>query len=230
MGYGRTAFALIALLAISAVAVTIAAQRSPADATSALGSPAGAGLPDLVITGMHIELETGGSCAFSIQLGVRVDVRNTGDAAAGPFVVELSGKRQTVDGLAAGASVSPWFAGHAEYGKQRALVDATFLVAESDETNNEHTKAPPVPTLPATCTPTRTVTPTPTRTPVAARGDADCNGRVNAVDAALVLQLEAALIASLPCPAAADVNGDGRVDSRDAFHMIQYVAGLVGSL
>lgn len=61
-------------------------------------------------------------------------------------------------------------------------------------------------------------------------GDANCNGTVNAIDAALTLQYDARLIASLLCPAAADVNGDGRVDSRDAALILQYVAGLLGSL
>lgn len=67
-------------------------------------------------------------------------------------------------------------------------------------------------------------TPTP---PPAATGDANCDGRVTAVDAALILQLVAGLIAALPCPAAADVNADGAVTAVDAALVLQRVAGLL---
>ena len=61
-------------------------------------------------------------------------------------------------------------------------------------------------------------------------GDANCDGTVNAVDAALILQFSADLIDSLACQDAADVNGDGEVTSVDAALILQFVAGLVGSL
>ena len=48
-------------------------------------------------------------------------------------------------------------------------------------------------------------------------GDVNCDGRVNAIDAALVLQYHAGLINSLPCLSNGDMNGDGRIDSVDAF-------------
>lgn len=48
-------------------------------------------------------------------------------------------------------------------------------------------------------------------------GDVNCNGIVNAIDAALVLQYTAGLINTLPCLSNGDMNGDGRVDSIDAF-------------
>jgi len=87
-----------------------------------------------------------------------------------------------------------------------------------------------------TPTPTRTstlaatpITPTSTSTPPPAPGDADCDGLVTAVDAALVLQLNAGLLASLPC-AGGDVNDDGRVDSVDAALILQFVAGLLDEL
>ena len=61
-------------------------------------------------------------------------------------------------------------------------------------------------------------------------GDANCDGSVNAIDAALVLQFNAGLLGSLPCEDAADVNGDGDITSVDAALILQFTAGLLGSL
>ena len=81
-----------------------------------------------------------------------------------------------------------------------------------------------------TSTPAATDTPVPTSTPDVSTGDANCDGTVNAVDAALILQFNAGLIDSLACQDAADVNSDGEVTSVDAALILQFVAGLVGSL
>jgi hypothetical protein len=61
-------------------------------------------------------------------------------------------------------------------------------------------------------------------------GDANCNDEVDAIDAALVLQLNAGLVDSLTCEDNADVNGDGRVDSIDAALALQFIAGLLDQL
>jgi len=97
------------------------------------------------------------------------------------------------------------------------------------------TSAPATPTLTSTSAPAATGTPTrtPTRTatpPAAPVGDANCDGRVDAVDAAVVLQFSAGLAHSLPCQAAADVNLSGIIDSIDALVILQYVAGLIHNL
>ena len=59
-------------------------------------------------------------------------------------------------------------------------------------------------------------------------GDANCNGVSNAIDAALILQQDAALIASVPCPENADVNSDELVNSIDAALILQGDAGIAG--
>ena len=83
-----------------------------------------------------------------------------------------------------------------------------------------------------TDTPTRTDTPTPTHTPTTTPvpspvGDVSCDGLVNAVDAALVLQFVAALVSDLDCLGAADVNADGFANAVDASLILQFSAALI---
>ncbi len=66
--------------------------------------------------------------------------------------------------------------------------------------------------------------------PPAARGDANCYGGVDAIDAALVLQMTAGLLPAVGCPAAADADGDGDIDAIDAALVLQFVAGLLAAL
>lgn len=111
-------------------------------------------------------------------LGLRVTIQNVGTGDAGPFVLDLNGVQPTVNGLAAGQTLAVDF----QVGLTRsriATVDATGLVAESDETNNTYSlilsaatstrTGTPRPTLcitrTITATPTVTVTPTISRTP-----------------------------------------------------------------
>ena len=61
-------------------------------------------------------------------------------------------------------------------------------------------------------------------------GDVNCDGLINSIDAALVLQFVVGRLASLPCEIAADVNGDGTINAIDAALILQFVAGLLTSL
>jgi len=70
-----------------------------------------------------------------------------------------------------------------------------------------------------------TPTPQPPGGPVN-KGDVNCDGLVNAIDASLVLQLDAALVAGLACEQNGDVNHDGLVNSIDAAIILQIDAGL----
>jgi hypothetical protein len=113
-------------------------------------------LPDLTVNSMWITLRTGHSCNYtSTQLGVRVWFENVGGADAGPFVVEVNSAQQTVaSGLGFGQRDTLWFPGFVYFGDNVALVDATSLVIESNEYNNQLSELLPVPTLPPTCTAT----------------------------------------------------------------------------
>lgn len=81
-------------------------------------------------------------------------------------------------------------------------------------------------------TPTQTPTRTPTRTPTPGGlvGDVNCSGGVSAVDAALILQLDAGVVASLPCQQNGRANGDGVVNTVDALLVLQYIVGIIDSL
>ena len=176
---------------------SVGGQGQPLATPTVTPSPTGApaSLPALVVAGMGIQLETGGSCSFtSLALGVRVRVANTGIGPAAPFnVLTNSGKQRVIGGLQAGAEASLWFAGYAA-GSNTATVDVDSEVAESDETNNTLTQFLPVPTPPPTCTPTPTPTtpvsvtptpvpPTPTPTPAPTSKTFTVNSAIDAPDA-----------------------------------------------
>ena len=152
-------------------------------------------LPDLLVDWMTIELETGGSCAFSApDLGMRVQFSNSGTAPAGPFVLDVNGNQRSFSGLPGGESLTTWLAGSFIWpGMNTSIVDATNLVQESNEDNNRLSEIVPIPTLPPTCTatgtptPTRTHTPTPTPSPWPT-GDLWWSRQVHVYDAAIGTQ------------------------------------------
>ncbi|MCH8950014.1 MAG: hypothetical protein IIB87_06515, partial [Chloroflexi bacterium] len=99
----------------------------------------------------------------------------------------------------------------------------TSSTTPTDMPNNTLTPA-------STPTPSRTPTRTPTPTPFGVRGDASCDGTVDAIDAALILQFDARLIVALSCEQNADTNRDGRVDAVDAALILQFIAGILPAL
>ncbi len=112
-----------------------------------------------------------------------------------------------------------------------ALVTRPTPTATPTASTSTPSATEPPPTVTPTITqpsPTSTSLPPPTATatPHGVAGDVNCDGVVNAIDAALVLQATAGLIAGLPCPGG-DVNRDGHVDAIDAALILQYVAGLI---
>lgn len=64
----------------------------------------------------------------------------------------------------------------------------------------------------------------------AAAGDINCDGTVNAIDTAVILQMVAGLIPGVPCPWVGDVNGTGIIGPIDAELILQYDAGLLPEL
>jgi predicted phage tail protein len=71
---------------------------------------------------------------------------------------------------------------------------------------------------------------TATALPTPPPGDIDCDGSVDSIDAALVLQVDAGLLSSAQCMEFADVNDDGVVNAVDAALLLQFDAGLIPSL
>ena len=59
------------------------------------------------------------------------------------------------------------------------------------------------------------------------RGDANCNGRTDAIDSSLILQLDAGLTGGLACETLADVDRSGTTNSIDASIILQRVADLL---
>ena len=114
-------------------------------------------LPDLAIETVKMELQVISCLSPGNPLGIRVFFDNTGEAAAGSFVVNVNGVTQTVSGLPADAGGALFFVGAGN--PVTVTLDSTNLVAESNETNNTFSGTVPIPTAPLPCTPTFTPSP-----------------------------------------------------------------------
>jgi len=133
-------------------------EPSPTVVATAIPTDTILALPDLVISGIGLEVESDldYNCANpNGQLWVSVTVENRGNAVAGAFLVEVNRASQDVPaGLGIGELVTLWFSEYEPYTSVR--VDVTSLVAESDESNNRTFKELPVPTPRPECVPTPT--------------------------------------------------------------------------
>jgi hypothetical protein len=105
--------------------------------------------PDLSIETMHIELQNTSCLAAGDSLGTRVWIKNSGQAAAGSFVVTVNGIQQTVNGLGIGETIALFFS--TSTNPVTAVADSTNAIAESNETNNTRLEMVPVPTPPLPC-------------------------------------------------------------------------------
>lgn len=132
---------------------TVLSPQSPTD-TARL-------LPDLVIRGVTVLSDSPNGCPGPNQtLRTIVQVENIGKASAGQFVVKLDNDQQLVhNGLAAGQTLALTFPGYDSF--PEILVDATSLVVESDESNNQyfHALELPTPALQCAFTPTPEIAP-----------------------------------------------------------------------
>lgn len=121
-------------------------------------------LPDLTISQMKVEFQNPSCLLQGDTVGLRVSVTNSGQAAAGSFVVKFNDAQQTVNGLAVGETKTVFFSGYSNQtgAAITVTVDPNGAVAESNEQNNSRTEQVAVPTQPLPCTSTPTTTPTAT--------------------------------------------------------------------
>ncbi len=123
-----------------------------------------------------------------------------------------------------GATATP-----TDVGTPTSTLDAT-VVAMTPTPTSTSTSAP-APTSTPTADRKGTPLSTATRTPPSQEvGDASCNGTVDPLDAALILQFAAGLTPALPCPSRADASGDGTVNPLDAALVLQFAGGFIDAL
>ena len=158
----RISITQLALLIM--VFVTVACAPISPSPVNTIVVPASelASMPDLIIKLMYLEMEgRQGICVEAYTpYGIRVLVENIGLASARPFVVDLNGTRQQVNGgLAAGQSIELHFTGTTPSGQYEAFADVTNQVVEQQEDNNSLSFLAPTPTPPPLCTATPTPIP-----------------------------------------------------------------------
>ncbi len=112
--------------------------------------PAPVYLPDLTITGMHIELKNTSCFDPADTMGVRIWIKNNGNTIAPAFSVSVNNVEQTTPSwLGIGETTILFFPG---YGNPvTTIVDPANAIQESDETNNIRSEMVPVPTAPLPC-------------------------------------------------------------------------------
>ena len=88
---------------------------------------------ELSISDIHIEYQNTSCLVPGDANGVRVWVTNSGQVAAGSFVVRVNGVDQSINGLGIGETTTLFFPGYTDL--VPSLVDATNAVIESNENN-----------------------------------------------------------------------------------------------
>lgn len=148
------------------------AGLAPLLAVWAAAPPSAAGqtaqpIPDLVPRTAVLQAQNGACVYAGNQAGLLVTVANAGTGPAAAFSVDMNGQRQTVAGLAAGATATVWF-GNVAQGTNTIVVNSTMQVFESNVGNNQLQVAYATLAQPVACTPTATATatPMPTVTPL----------------------------------------------------------------
>jgi hypothetical protein len=204
--------------------------------------------PSSGYTGMFIELSFACSSVASTT-DVFLFVRDAGlSAGAGTFFgASIGGEtaqdnfvRPEVDGLTVNCLGEPGSTPTTTNTSEPGATDTPTPTATDTPSGatSVPTGTPTIdPNAPPTWTPYPTWTPEPTwtpntgssatPTPASPIGDVSCDGRVDPLDAVLVLQLVADLIVELPCPGVGDLSGDGVVDATDATLILQMSAGLI---
>jgi tricorn protease-like protein len=127
---------------------TFGSAQSPADTQTLL--------PDLVIQSVSIVGDSISDCPSPYQkFSSRVRIKNKGEGPAGPFIVRLNLDQQLIaKGLQSGENVELVFPDYVS--SVKALVDATSLVVEQDETNNQVIQIFSRPTIAPRCLATAT--------------------------------------------------------------------------
>ena len=123
-------------------------------------TPPNTNLPDLTLGNISIQLQPGVDCRNSVQLGLLIEVKNIGPAAAGSFNISVNGTIGTIAGLAPNQSTQVWVVGYAS-GPNTIVIDPNNQIQELNKANNTASINLPVPTLPPNCRPTSTATATP---------------------------------------------------------------------
>jgi hypothetical protein len=107
-------------------------------------------LPDLALRDVRIEYEGRGACVPAwARLGTTVEIVNIGQAAAGPFRVEVNGQTWRAPGGLEAAEVGVFWFGGAMLGIETTVsLDVDRQVDESDEGNNAFAQVLPLRQLP----------------------------------------------------------------------------------
>ena len=107
-------------------------------------------LPDLLFTGVHIELRNTSCFDPADTMGVRVWVKNNGNSIAPQFTVRVNGVDQTTNSyVGIGETAVLFFPGYSN--PVTAILDPAGLIQESDESNNTRSEMVAVPTAPLPC-------------------------------------------------------------------------------